>query len=73
MGLSYEDDDQEMCFNNAKNWQLGWFTGAYLDLGTSPNSYSGDIKGQVNYDPQGGNQTPVVVKVGDYYIGFNHA
>ena len=52
------------------SWQLGWFTGAYVDVAES-SSYNGLIKGQVMYTPGGATQTPVVVRAGDYYIGFN--
>lgn len=26
MGFSYADDDQKICYNAAKNWQLGWYS-----------------------------------------------
>ena len=55
----------------AKNWQLGWFSGAYKEVAFG-SSYDGPIKGQINYDVSGVAQTPVVVKVGDYFVGFNH-
>jgi hypothetical protein len=73
MGYSYSQDEQRMCYNNAKNWQLGWFAGAYKEVALEPGAgYDGPIKGQINYDVSGVTQTPVVVKVGNYYIGFNH-
>jgi hypothetical protein len=72
MGYSHSIDDHEMCFNNAKNWQLNWFTGAYKELSLNQ-AYSGLIKGHVNYDISGLNQDPIVIKVGKYYIGFNQA
>jgi hypothetical protein len=71
MGYSYSQDEQKMCYNNAKNWQLGWFAGAYKEV-SKKSVYTGPLKGQINYDVSGVTQTPVVVKVGNYYIGFNH-
>lgn len=71
MGYSYASDEQKMCYNNAKNWQLNWFTGAYKTL-TLNTDYVGPIKGQINYDVSGVTQTPIVVKVANFYIGFNH-
>ena len=75
MGYSYSQDDDKMCFNNAKNWQLGWFSdeSIQLDLG---DSYVGNLKGQVNYG--NGINDKVIVKVKDpnsdraFYIGYNH-
>mmetsp|Transcript_35943 Transcript_35943/g.75671 ORF Transcript_35943/g.75671 Transcript_35943/m.75671 type:complete len:585 (+) Transcript_35943:327-2081(+) len=76
MGYSYSQDDQRMCFNNAKNWQLGWFSDEVVQIGLNE-EFSGTLKGQVNYG-NGDSDSKVVVKVADpnsanaFYIGFNH-
>ena len=64
-----------MCFNNAKNFQLGWFDDATVVVDENSPPYVGPLKGQVNYTPGG---DPVLIKLNDvssttdYYIGFNH-
>jgi len=75
MGISYGiDGGPLMCYNNAKNWQLNWFDNAKMTVdGTS--SYSGPLKGQVNYIKDAIGQSPVVIKVvgvPNLYVGFNH-
>ena len=76
MGYSYSQDDQKMCFNNAKNWQLGWFSNETTEI-TLAQSYVGNLKGQVNYG-NGDTASKVIVKVKDpnssraFYIGYNH-
>eukprot|EP00957_Ditylum_brightwellii_P061745 4685671-Ditylum_brightwellii.AAC.1 len=65
-----------MCFNNAKTWQLGWFSDEVASIGLEQN-FIGNLKGQVNYG-NGDTASKVVVKVDDpdsneaLYIGFNH-
>jgi len=52
MGYSYSSDDNPvMCFNNAKNWQLGWFQGCYTQI-TNPSSTAQTfwMKGSSEYD-----------------------
>ena len=76
MGYSYSQDDQKMCFNNAKNGQLGWFSNETATIGLNE-QFAGNLKGQVNYG-NGDTTSPVVVKVKDpnsslaLYVGFNH-
>lgn len=77
MGFSYRSDDTpEMCFNPAKNWQLGWYEPKTVELNPN-NDLSMDpttfvVNGVVNYN----DNTPgsyIVIKIGDFYIGFNRA
>lgn len=77
MGYSYSQlNGPVMCFNNAKNWQLGWFGNAKAEVGLNE-AYNGNIKGQVNYNPLTSGQAPVVIKINnpnsadDYYVGYN--
>lgn len=77
MGYSYSNYDSPiMCFNNAKSWQSGWFSDATHQVNVNEN-WTGDIQGQVSYDPNGGpGQLPVVVKINtntadDFFVGFN--
>ena len=74
MGYSYgEDEGPEMCFNAAKNWQLGWFEDAQLSiapLNTAP--YTGRLIGVSDYGTT--NDTVVMQITGysrDYYVSFN--
>jgi hypothetical protein len=76
MGYSYrQDDTPKMCFNPAKNWQLGWFDDKHIDvkannLSQDPTSYT--LNGVVDYDtisPGAG----IVLKINNYYIGYNRA
>ena len=66
-----------MCFNNAKNFQLGWFADALRTIKTG-DRFDGDIKGQINYQPGVSSQEPVLIKIDvsdsneNYYVGFNH-
>jgi len=77
MGFSYRTDDTPiMCFNPAKSWQLGWYEDKTLelnpqnDLSTEPTSYI--LNGVVDYEDNSlGRQ--VVLKINDFYIGFNKA
>jgi len=77
MGSSYSQSDTQMCFNNAKNFQLGWFTDA-LQTVTSNSRFDGNIKGQINYQQGVSPQEPVIVRIDksgsndNYYVGFNH-
>jgi len=32
MGYSYKEDDTAICFNPAKNWQLGWYADKQIEL-----------------------------------------
>ncbi len=74
MGYSYKSDDTpRMCFNPAKNWQLGWYSSKQIEvdpnsLSTEPTSFL--LNGITDYgDASSG--AYVVIKVGDFYIGYN--
>ena len=62
-----------MCFNPAKNWQLGWYSLKQIEV--NPNSLSTEptsflLNGITNYgDASSG--AYIVIKVGDFYIGYN--
>jgi hypothetical protein len=75
MGYSYRSDDTPvMCFNPAKNWQVGWYTDQQIaldpnnDLSTDPTSYI--LNGVVDYGTQG---NYIVIRLNNFYIGFNRA
>lgn len=78
MGYSYLVDDQKMCFNPAKNYQLGWYTDQSLEV--NPLAFETPIRrfvlnGVTDYqaNPEG----IVVLRLlqtsesRDYYIGYN--
>ena len=75
MGYSYRSDDTpRMCFNPAKNWQLGWYSDKHVEvdantLTTEPTSYV--LNGIVDYE----DTTPdasVVLKIAEnFYVGYN--
>jgi hypothetical protein len=62
-----------LIFNNSPLClELGWFSDAVEEVVVGVH-YTGPLKGTVNYLPSGGpDQDPVIIKVGDYFIGFNH-
>jgi len=75
MGYSYNQDEGPiMCFNNAKNWQLGWYADQSATINPLTGSWTGDVIGVNDYRAS---DKTVVVKVEgsatglDYYIGFN--
>lgn len=71
------DDGPSVCFNPAKNWQLGWYSDNHLTIengGTT--SYIGPMDG-ITVNPASA-VNPQVVKLNtasavDYYVGFNRA
>eukprot|EP00979_Chaetoceros_neogracilis_P003697 scaffold656_cov271-Chaetoceros_neogracile.AAC.7 len=71
----YSDEVGKMCFNAAKNWQIGWYDTKKLLINPNPlftSTTTVDLVGIANFDTLDNN--PVVVKVGsDYFIGFNRA
>jgi len=83
MGYSYnEDDTPQMCFNAAKSWQLGWYSGkTYTIQSPSSNppadtgtSYVGKLQGIVDYTTS--SNAKVLIKINtasgdDYFINFN--
>ena len=78
MGFSYsQDEGPRMCFNNAKNWQLGWYVDR-RETGTSlSSSWIGDlVVGLTEYGiiPSNSDQVVILKVEGDdvdYYVGFN--
>jgi len=78
MGYSYnQDDTPAMCYNAAKNYQLGWYEGKegeidpYTDLCTGPTRFM--LNGVVDYQ-NGSPGAYVTLKVGGFwYLGFNKA
>ncbi len=76
MGFSYNEDDTDMCFNPAKNWQLKWYLDKQIEVnandGLSTEATTYILNGVVDYDDTslGAN---IVIKVGDFYIGYNKA
>lgn len=76
MGYTYlYDDIPAMCFNAAKNWELGWYEGQRTEVDIlseiSDQASSYKLNGVVDYDPEAGET--VVLKIGDFYIGYNKA
>jgi hypothetical protein len=79
----YSDEVGKMCFNAAKNWQIGWYDTKKLLISPNLNPLitpitTVDLVGIANFDTLD-NTYPVVVKVetvtvgSDYFIGFNRA
>eukprot|EP00536_Pseudo-nitzschia_multiseries_P018009 jgi/Psemu1/53707/gm1.53707_g len=76
MGYSYKIDDQSMCYNAAKNYQLGWYEDKIVDynpLGKQTRTVV--LNGVADYTK---NPSAIVAvrldqpnKVQDYYIGYN--
>merc|ERR1719343_487275 len=76
MGYSYREDDTAICFNPAKSWQLGWYADKQIELDVdtdlSEEVTSFILNGVVDYQDNSDNRY-IVVKIGDYYIGYNRA
>jgi len=78
MGFSYfEDDTPKMCFNPAKNWQLGWYddknieiNARFGELSNEPTSYL--LNGFIDYGDDTSDRY-IVLKIDDFYIGYNRA
>jgi len=77
MGFSYADDDQRICYNAAKNWQLGWYNDQTLTNNprNHPAMQTFFLNGISDYTA---NPNALVVlrleqlSLGsDYYIGYN--
>jgi hypothetical protein len=76
----YQDDTGKMCYNPAKNWQIGWYNDRKTML-TPLSEISGwetivTVVGIADY--QKNTRFPVVLKLetgaaNDYFIGFNRA
>jgi len=78
MGFSFDRDDQDMCFNAAKSYQLGWYEDQVETI--DPLNMAGSVQrfvlnGVVDYSKNP--QALVVLRLEqtneqqDYYIGFN--
>ena len=77
MGYSYsQDETPKMCFNGAKNFQLGWFAPRHKVVSSN---YIGELRSTLEYDPNNPNPegAPMLIKVpngvNDYFIAFNRA
>jgi hypothetical protein len=79
MGTSYSKDDQQMCFNPAKNWQLGWYEDQSQTIDPLDNTNDPVRRFLLNgvADYQQNPEALVVLRleqdamVSDYYIGYN--
>ena len=78
MGISYAEDDTKMCFNSAKNWQLGWYSDqskSIIPLNKNKPvqrftlngvaDYTKNTKALVSLRLEQKSSTP------DYYVGYN--
>jgi len=73
MGYSYDSVRWPlMCFNAAKNWQLGWYKDKTIELINISNCgpWKGRLYGYVDY-PSVEEDGYVIIKVNDIYIQFN--
>lgn len=63
-----------MCFNAAKNYQLGWFDDKFTEMTLSSETFSGNLIGLAHYGIATDDQQ-VGIKIGtsdtDYYVSFN--
>ncbi len=77
MGYSYsQDEGPRMCFNNAKNWQLGWYADRRATASPLVSSWEGTLVGFAEYDliPETSDSVVILKVQGDdvdYYVGFN--
>jgi hypothetical protein len=73
----YSDDTGKMCYNAAKNWQIGWYDDAKILINPlAEPSTTVNLVGVADYDVRNGK--PVVIKIetgaeDDYFVGFNRA
>jgi hypothetical protein len=74
MGFSYREDDTAMCFNPAKSWQVGWYADKQIELNVdtdlSAETTSYILNGVVDYNDDSVGRY-IVVKIGNFYIGYN--
>jgi len=77
----YSDEIGKMCYNAAKNWQIGWYDDAKYALATNdgqgsfPNTELSMV-GVADYNIRGSKPVTVKLETGtstDYFIGFNRA
>ncbi len=65
-----------MCFNNAKNWQLGWYADRRAIAKPLESPWEGTLVGFAEYDviPETSDSVVILKVQGDdvdYYVGFN--
>merc|ERR1712176_424018 len=63
------------CFNPAKNWQLGWYPNKEVEVNPATltdKATSFILNGVVDYEDTAPDRV-VVLKIANYYIGFNRA
>jgi len=76
MGFSYREDDTAMCFNPAKSWEVGWYADKQIELNVdtdlSAETTSYLLNGVVDYKDESVGRY-IVVKIGNFYIGYNRA
>jgi hypothetical protein len=70
------DDTPAMCFNPAKSWQVGWYADKQIELNVNADlSCEGAsiiLNGVVDYQDNSVDRY-IVVKIGNFYIGYNRA
>ena len=76
MGYSYgQDDTPIMCFNSAKNWQLGWYSDKAFVMSPLANEvWKGRIMGIADYSSVSTNTVLAKIETGtstDYYLNVN--
>ena len=78
MGFSYsQDDGPRMCFNAAKNYQLGWYsdkTKVISPGASTDNCFAGDLYGTAFYADAGAQTVGIKVNTDtstDVYIMYN--
>ena len=76
----YQDDVGKMCYNPAKNWQIGWYNDrkVMLSLLSRPAGWETMVTLVGIADYQNTSDVPVVLKLetgtnNDYFVGFNRA
>jgi len=83
MGYSYDiDDGPKMCFNAAKNYQLGWYErqkDSFLPLSNKNTVVDFTLNGVSEYKTSGDTEGKLITLLisgngnSDYYVGFNDA
>lgn len=70
MGFGYAEVNKPiMCFNAAKNWQLGWYSSKSTEVSVASSAWRGRLYGYSEYANAPGH---VLVKVGDdIFLQFN--
>ena len=71
MGYSYsQDEGPNMCFNGAKNWQLGWYAPKSIEI-TGP--FNGKIYGIADYSSDEASNVLILIRGAqkDWYVSFN--